>query len=121
MTWVKSLPLWRSRLLLTNAKEAPMGKPTATELRQALDRAIQMRESGNDPDFLAKSLLNVHYRLLKAEKAVDLARRYLHAGQSATDHRLLMLAIQESENAGRDPDSDEIPIVGRGSSGQPRE
>lgn len=91
-----------------------MGKPTPTELRQALDRAIQMRESGNDPDFLAKSLLNLHYRLLKTEKAVEAARRYLHAGQSATDHRLLMQAVQEAEDAGRDPRSDDIPIIGRG-------
>ena len=91
-----------------------MGKPTPTELRQALDRAIQMRESGNDPDFLAKSLLNLHYRLLKTEKAVEAARRYLHAGQSPTDHRLLMQAVQEAENAGRDPGSDDLPIMGRG-------
>lgn len=94
-----------------------MGKPTATELRQALDRAIQMRESGNDPDFLAKSLLNLHYRLLKAEKAVEVARRYLHAGQSATDHRLLMQAVQDAEHSSRDPGSDDLPIIGR----RPRE
>ena len=31
-----------------------MGKPTADELQQALDAAIQMREAGNDPDFMAK-------------------------------------------------------------------
>jgi hypothetical protein len=98
-----------------------MGKPTATELRQALDRAIQMRESGNDPDFVAKSLLNLHYRLLKAEKAVEAARRYLHAGQSPTDHRQLMLAVQEAENAGHDRDSDDLPIIGRGPAEGPRE
>jgi hypothetical protein len=84
-----------------------MGKPSTHELRHALDRAIEMRESGNDPDFLAKSLLNLHYRLLKAEKAVDAARRYLHAGQSPTEHRELLLAVQESERAGQDLAPDE--------------
>lgn len=93
-----------------------MGKPTATELRQALDRAITMRESGNDPDFLGKSLLNLHYRLLKMEKAVEAARRYMHAGQGATEHRLLLQAIHEAEIADRDPESDDLPIIGHGPS-----
>lgn len=88
-----------------------MGKPTQHELRQALDRAIAMRESGNDPDFIAKSLLNLHYRLLKTERAVEAAKRYLHAGQSPAEHRELLLAVQEAEKAGEDPDSDEIPVV----------
>ena len=105
-----------ARLRLVNAMEAIMGKPTATELRQALDRAIAMRESGNDPDFLGKSLLNLHYRLLKMEKAVEAARRYLHAGQSPTEHRQLLQAIQEAEVANRDPESDDLPIIGRGAS-----
>lgn len=91
-----------------------MGKPTQHELRQALDRAIAMRESGNDPDFMAKSLLNLHYRLLKAERAVEAAKRYLHAGQSPTEHRELLLAVQEAEKAGQDPESDELPILGHG-------
>lgn len=86
-----------------------MGKPTNHELRQALDRAIAMRESGNDPDFLAKSLLNLHYRLLKTERTVEAAKRYLHAGQSPTEHRELLLAVKEAEEASRDPESDELP------------
>mgnify|MGYP003527093519 FL=1 len=93
-----------------------MGKPTATELRQALDRAIEMRESGKDPDFLAKSLLNLHYRLLKLERTAEAARRYLHAGQSATEHRALLQAIQEAEVASRDPEGDDVPILGHGTS-----
>lgn len=95
-----------------------MGKPTIHELRQALDRAIQMRESGNDPDFLAKSLLNLHYRLLQAEKAVDAAKRYLHAGQSPTEHRDLLLAIQEAEKAGQDPGSDDLAPAGTKGTGR---
>lgn len=90
-----------------------MGKPTTTELRQALDRAIAMRESGNDPDFLAKSLLNLHYRTLKLERALEAAKRYLHSGQSATEHRLLLQAVHDAEVAGADPGSDDLPILGR--------
>lgn len=90
-----------------------MGKPSTHELRHALDRAIEMRESGNDPDFLAKSLLNLHYRLLKAEKAVESARRYLHSGQSPTEHRDLLLAVQEAERAGEDFAPEEPPLSGR--------
>lgn len=90
-----------------------MGKPNTHELRHALDRAIEMRESGNDPDFLAKSLLNLHYRLLKAEKAVEAARRYLHSGQSPTEHRDLLLAVQEAERAGEDHLPGEPPLAGR--------
>jgi hypothetical protein len=91
-----------------------MGKPTTAELRQALDRAITMRESGSDPDFVAKSLLNLHYRVLKLERTLDAAKRYLHSGQSATDHRLLLQAVHDAEAAGADPGSDDLPILGRG-------
>lgn len=89
-----------------------MGKPTASELRQALDRAIAMRDAGNDPDFLAKSLLNLHYRVLKLERAMDAAKRYLHSGQSTTEHRLLLEAVHEAEAAGADPESEELPMPG---------
>lgn len=92
-----------------------MGKPTSTELRQALDRAIQMREAGNDPEHVAKSLLNVHYRLQKLERVMELAKRYLHAGEDAFEHKRLVKAIQEAERASADPESDDgLPILGRG-------
>lgn len=94
-----------------------MGKPTATELRQALDRAIAMRESGQDPDHLAKALLNLHYRLLKLEKTLDAAKRFLHSGQSATEHRLLLQAIHEAEAASSDAEVEDLPVLGRSRSG----
>lgn len=37
-----------------------MSKPTDAELKMSLRRAIIMKESSEDPDFLAKSLLNHH-------------------------------------------------------------
>lgn len=90
-----------------------MGKPTETELKQALAAAIQMREGGTDPDFIAKSLLNLHYRVLKLERVMTASRRYLHAGQSTSDHRALMQAIHAAEEAGTAPDDHEVPLLGR--------
>lgn len=114
MTCVKSGVISRARLNPMPALEGIMGKPTASELRQALDRAITMRESGSDPDFLAKSLLNLHYRVLKLERALEMSKRYLHSGQGATEHRLLLQAVHDAEAASADPGSDELPILGRG-------
>lgn len=90
-----------------------MGKPSHHELREALDRAIAMRESGQDPHFVAKSLLNLHYRLLMAEKAVAATRHYLHSGQSPDGRRELMRALEDSDLAGLDMAPDEGPKARR--------
>lgn len=90
-----------------------MGIPTDTELKQAIATAIAMREGGHDPDHVAKSLLSLHYRMQKMEHVLEAAKHYLHAGQSATDHRTLLQAIQAAEQAnavegetGRQPTED---------------
>jgi hypothetical protein len=91
-----------------------MGKPTASELARAVEAAIRMRETGKDPDHVAKSLLNLNYRVQKLERVLSLSRRYLHAGQSVSDHRQLMQAIQAAEVASADREDDDLPILGRG-------
>lgn len=90
-----------------------MGKPTESELQQAIMAAVKMRESDNDPDFVAKSLLNLNYRVQKLERVMTAARRYLHAGQSVSDHRSLMQLIQSAEKACAAVEEDELPILGR--------
>ena len=90
-----------------------MGKPTESELEQAVIAAIRMRETGQDPDFIAKSLLNLNYRVQKLERVLTAASRYLHAGQSVSDHRHLLQVIQTAEQAGQDAEDDDLPIVGR--------
>lgn len=90
-----------------------MGKPTESELQQAIRAAVLMRESGNDPDFVAKSLLNLNYRVQKLERVMTAARRYLHAGQSVSDHRQLMQLIQAAEKASAETEEDDLPILGR--------
>lgn len=90
-----------------------MGKPTETELQQAMTAAIKMREGGSDPDFIAKSLLNLHYRVLRLERVMTAARRYLHAGQSVSDHRHLMQAIHAAEEASIAAEDHEVPLLGK--------
>lgn len=91
-----------------------MGKPTDAELQQALATAIAMRESGHDQDHVAKALLNLNYRMQKMEHLLDAVKRYLHAGQSATDHRTLLLAVQAAEKASAAEEEPDDPSFGSG-------
>lgn len=90
-----------------------MGKPSQSELQQAIQTAIKMRESDQDPDFVAKTLLNQNYRLQKLERLLETTRRFLHAGQSVTDRRQLLKVLEEAEKAAADPDTQDLPLLGR--------
>lgn len=74
-----------------------MGKPTEEELNHALEKAADMREHGQDPDFIAKSLLNLNYRFGVWQKVIDATKRYLHSGQGSTEHARLVSAMREAE------------------------
>jgi hypothetical protein len=74
-----------------------MGKPTEEQLNQALQKAAEMREHGEDPDFIAKSLLNLNYRFGVWQKVVEATKRYLHSGQASTEHARLVSALREAE------------------------
>lgn len=74
-----------------------MGKPTQEELNHALEKAADMREHGQDPDFIAKSLLNLNFRFGVWQKVVDATKRYLHSGQASTEHARLVSALREAE------------------------
>ena len=91
-----------------------MGKPTEAELHQAIATAIAMRESGHDQDHVAKALLSLNYRMQKMERLLEATKRYLHAGQSATDHRTLLLAVQATEKANAADEEDDTPGFGEG-------
>lgn len=93
-----------------------MGKPTEDELERAISAAIRMRESRHDPDFMAKSLLNLNYRVQKLERLMEATRRYLRAGQSANDHRNLLQVLQVAEKASASADDDsDVPFLGKDS------
>lgn len=72
-----------------------MGTPTEVELKQALKCAIEMRETGEDPNFVAKSLLNHHYRLKKMEQVISTTKLYLRSGHSSTEHAKMVRALEK--------------------------
>jgi len=83
-----------------------MGKPTTEELAQALEEAARMREQDDDPYFIAKTLLNLQYRMGFLEKVLHAAERYLR-GEGGTEHAALHRAIEQAKaedahTAGRD-------------------
>ena len=76
-----------------------MGKPTDQEMEQALAAAVRMRESRDDPDFIAKALLNLNYRHEQLMKVLQAAEVYLKFGHEEREHRDLLLAIEEARRA----------------------
>ncbi len=84
-------------------------KPNSDQLKAALEAAEGMRESGNDPDFLAKSLLYLHQRNEDLEKILEHAERYLQFGLPTEEHAQLKLLleaakIRELRSMGKDPE-----------------
>lgn len=54
-----------------------MSKPNPQELERALDKAKHMREFDQDPDFIARSLLNCHYQSIYLEQVLHAAEHYI--------------------------------------------
>ena len=71
-----------------------MGIPTKKELSSALDEAARMRESGEDPHFVAKALLNQHYQLTHLEHLYEAVQHYIKSGQNETSHSKLLMSIE---------------------------
>lgn len=78
-----------------------MSKPTAEELEIALKQAATMREQGQDPQFMAKALLNLNYRVGYLEKVFHLAEKYILFGQDPNEHKYLLKAIEHAQNEER--------------------
>ncbi|MDA3870115.1 MAG: hypothetical protein PF589_09265 [Gammaproteobacteria bacterium] len=76
-----------------------MSKPSDEELESALKMAIQMREKGIDPFFLAKSLLNHNYRIGYLEKVLKAADRYLNRGMADSERVALLKVIEKAKDA----------------------
>jgi len=71
-----------------------MRKPTADEFQKALDEAERMREHDEDPQFIAKTLLNLQHRIGFLEKVMHAAELYLR-GEGGREHTLLLRAIEK--------------------------
>lgn len=76
-----------------------MSRPTDEELKQALARAAQMREHGEDPDFVAKTLLNHHYRLGYLEEVMHAVEHYLHSGLAEREHARLIQTLEKARRS----------------------
>jgi hypothetical protein len=85
-----------------------MGVPSKEELDCALKEAIRMREQGEDPYYLAKSLLNHNYRIDTLEKVLHAAELYLQSGQAGHEHGQLVLAIEAAKRAKADSNDSDV-------------
>ena len=72
-----------------------MSKPTETELKTALMAASELKESGNDTCFVAKSLLNLNFRMRFYEELLQAADLYMNHGQAEHDRMKLLSAINK--------------------------
>ena len=76
-----------------------MSKPTELQLNIALTTAIEMKEQNNDPDFLAKSLLNHHYHLRYLNEVLQAADRFMNHGMAEHERMHLLHCIEEAKQA----------------------
>lgn len=83
-----------------------MGRPTKEELAEALAEAGRMREQGEDPKHVAKSLLNHEFRLKLLEQLYEQVEHYVRSGQSSTEHSKLTLLMEKIRSEERHPGLD---------------
>ena len=76
-----------------------MAKPTKDELHIALAEAARMREQDEDPHYLAKCLLNHHFRLGYLEEVMLAVERYLHSGLAEAEHQRLLKVLEKARQA----------------------
>ncbi len=76
-----------------------MGMPSKDELEQALVEAARMREQGDDPNHLAKALLNLNYQNEQLKHVLAAVELYLNSGMAVTEHQKLKKAIISARNA----------------------
>ena len=76
-----------------------MSKPTDEQLKTALRRAMIMKENGQDPEFLAKSLLNTQYRIPYLLDVLFAADLYLNHGMGDHEHTKLLSLIEKAKKA----------------------
>lgn len=72
-------------------------KPTREELHAALAEAEQVRERGEDPHFLAKSLLYLYQRNEDLEQILAHLERYLEFGLPVEEHVRLEKLIEAAK------------------------
>lgn len=74
-------------------------KPTPEQLRMALAEAEHLREAGNDPCHLARTVLYQHERLRHLESVLAHAERLVKFGLDEHEHALLLKALDAAKRA----------------------
>jgi len=87
-----------------------MGKPTKEEYETALTHAAQLREQDEDEYHMAKSLLNLDYRIKYLEEVLAKADLFLHSGEGTHEHAELVKAIKRAREASLAAGQDENDI-----------
>ncbi len=72
-------------------------KPTDLELAAALAEAEARRETGDDPAFLARSLLYLYRRNALLEGVLEHVKLFLQFGMPAEEHAKLVRLLEEIE------------------------
>ncbi|MCK5639195.1 MAG: hypothetical protein KAJ19_00300 [Gammaproteobacteria bacterium] len=75
-----------------------MGMPTEEELKQALAEAARMRVQDDDPQHVAKTLLNMNYRLHQLEKVAHAAELYFRSGMAVQEQQKLKVAMDKARS-----------------------
>jgi len=73
-----------------------MGKPTEEEFGEALKEAQRMREQGEDPQHVAKALLNLNYQNGFLNSVLHAAEHYLQSGMAEREHTQLVKAVEKA-------------------------
>lgn len=69
------------------------------ELKTALNACAMMKEHNDDPLYIAKSLLNLNYRMKYYEDLLTTADRYMNHGQAEHEHMKLLRCIEKAKEA----------------------
>jgi len=87
-------------------------KPTPEELRNALQKAERMRDQGDDPDFLAKTLLYLRRRDETLEKVLEHLELFLRFGLPVEEHVKLVRLVEEAQAQQRMERGEEVDNLG---------
>ena len=74
-----------------------MSKPSPEQLEQALQEAERIRESGDDPLYLARTLQYLYRRVNVLEKVFESANRYVRLGLDEHEHAELLKALESAK------------------------
>ena len=73
-----------------------MAKLTPEQIEKAIAAAEALRV-GEDPEFVGHYLLALHERSKHLENVYAHVHHYLHSGQAAREHSMLLRAIEKAE------------------------